>query len=238
MKKTIICLSLTYLVAISLSEATELVIRLNPVPQKVSALTKTQKPKNFCLREHLEAKESPMAPEVSQMREQLQNLKQTLAFMGIERDKEKATKESLYEMIRILKQEQMASKQLLNQVLIQKTPQNKLEVSEIHLLTQPLPLFHEGQNVTFYPQRSHLCAEGYGNIKGLSTQQKQLHSQRNFIGEKAWALLDGTNPALSQALLTAIQGCPGQKVDVVLTDIHNFKLIINGKIQSHLYKFL
>lgn len=247
MKKAIIYLSLTSLIAVCQSEATELVIRLNPAPQKFFSLSEPLKPKTASLWEQLEARELTRelirVQEVSRMAEDLQNLEQALAFMDKERDKEEATKESLHEMVKILQQEQLASRQLLNQVLNQKIPQNEPVLPKIQLSTQPLPIFHEGQDVTLY-SRHNPSTEGYGKLKSadtskneLSVQQKQLYLQRKLIGDKAWALLDGTNSALSQALLIAIQECAGQKVDIFYLGLNNFKLVIDGKGQKKAYKF-
>lgn len=244
MKKAIIYLSLTSLIAVCQSEATELVIRLNPAPQKFSSLSEPLKPKTASLWEQLEARELIRVQEVSRMAEDLQNLEQALAFMGKERDKEEATKESLQEMVKILQQEHLASRQHLNQVLNQKIPQNEPVLPKIQLSTQPLPLFHEGQDVTFYSRHYLSSTEGYGKLKSadnskneLSVQQKQLYLQRKLIGDKAWGLLDGSNPALSQALLIAIQECAGQKVDIFYQGLNNFKLVIDGKGQKKAYKF-
>ena len=73
----------------------------------------------------------------------------------------------------------------------------------------------------------------------LSPYQQQLLSRRNQhqIGDAAWAALGGNNTKLAQALATAIGGYPGRSVDMFCRNKNNFKISVNDKTQSYLYKF-
>lgn len=219
-------------------------LRLNSAPQGVFSPTETLKAENESLLDQIEARELLMAQEISRRDEQLEKLNQTLAFISQERDKEVVTKRSLQKMIEILKQEQRESLQLLNQTLTQTLPQNEPLPLQTPLSKLSLPIYQEGEQVkpASEEDRYHTVSGEKTNWteaaeNDLSDQQKQLLSQRKFIGDNAWALLDGTNPSLFQALLTAIQGNPGKTVEIRCLGVNNFIFLVNQKEQNYPYKY-
>eukprot|EP01099_Mayorella_cantabrigiensis_P002266 TRINITY_DN2002_c0_g1_i2.p1 TRINITY_DN2002_c0_g1~~TRINITY_DN2002_c0_g1_i2.p1 ORF type:complete len:174 (-),score=20.07 TRINITY_DN2002_c0_g1_i2:95-616(-) len=73
----------------------------------------------------------------------------------------------------------------------------------------------------------------------LSDYQQQLLSrwEQGEIGNTAWAALDGSNPCLAVVLWNRIQAYPGKTLEIIYIDTNNFKLRINGRTLSKLYKY-
>jgi DNA-binding transcriptional MerR regulator len=182
----------------------------------------TLRAKNLSLREQRDAMQLQVATDQSLRDQETEQLRAELAKMMQELRKEEATKMALKRDLAARDREQQETKQLLDDILSQKTRSEALSTSQD---TPPVAL----------PLKSSMLEPS----SPLSAFQQQLLSQwrEGKIGPKAWAALGGDNVSLAIAVLSSIQGYPGQIMECSFTDNNNFKLLVDGKLQSKLHKF-
>lgn len=175
----------------------------------------TLQAENSSLIKELETVETEAAIALSRGDEEIARLEKALANMTEETNKEKETNKALKRSIDARTQEQAEQRELLKDVLQQQN--------------QWIP-----QEVPPLPPANHIITE----IAGTSTYQQLLSQwQQGKIGPKAWAALNGKNRSLIAELLKAIQGYPGQNLEIIYINTESFKLWIGVKTQSKLYKF-
>ena len=174
------------------------------------------------LKNQKETAEIEAAKALSVADKEATSLKEELAELSREKEKETASKEALKREIAARNSEQTETRQLLKDILQQQIP--------------PEPLPSETDTTSTKPSKTE-------ETSLLSPYQKQLLSRRNQhqIGDAAWAALGGKNTKLARALATAIQEsfCVylANEVDMFTSERNNFKLKINKKEQQFPYKY-
>lgn len=221
MKKKLIYMSFVSIVTAPIAQGAE-VADFRLYGTRTIETIRILRAKNLSLREHREHIEMQGAIDQSLSDQQIDHLRAELARTTEEMHKEEATKMALKRELVARDQEQRETNQLLDDVLSQRTRAEALSSS------QDIPQ-------AALPLKSSMFQE----TSPLSPYQHQLLTpwKEGKIGPKAWAALGGDNVSLAEVLLRSIKGYPEQTMEFSFTDDNNFKLWVNGKLQSRLHKF-
>lgn len=146
------------------------------------------------------------------LRERIESLQKRLIWETQETDKVKTTNKALQREIAAREQEQREKNELLDDVLSQAISQ---EAAPLPIQGNPVL---EQNNLSSYQQRL------------------QLQRDKGKIGDQAWELLGRENSNLAVVLFNTIKNLE-QTVEIFCIENNSFKLRVNKKEQSKLYKF-
>ena len=129
-----------------------------------------------------------------------------------------ATEVSEIEMLRAMN---LSLREQIEKVEMKATIELSLKAEEIAHLKESIENIAQENNLALSPYQQWLLPQW----------------EQGKIGDRAWAALGGRNQNLSTVLWRRIQAYSGRTVEIIYTDTNNFKLQIDGRILSKLYKF-